>query len=103
MKCVLILCAGLTAMAETSFHDLAKRFQNDGNQPAEERSVPIQGRVGVRMFDYSFASPVAARAPGMRKKMGEPLIQAYFEKFPWEDSAQLPATQRHRRYSFKMV
>jgi hypothetical protein len=60
MKVVLTLVvAGLVAFSQPSaFDELAKLFQNDPNQPADERIAVIQGRAGVRIFDYSFASPV---------------------------------------------
>jgi len=52
-------------MADDSFDNLAKRFVNDRNQPAEERVSRVEGRPGVRIFSYSFASPVAGRVPGI--------------------------------------
>jgi len=64
-RSVIVLCAGLAALAETSFDGLANRFANDRSQPPDEKVSPVEGRAGVRLFDYSFASPVAGRVPGI--------------------------------------
>ncbi len=63
-RLLILLGAGLATTPQTTFDSLAKRFENDPNQPHEVRSAAIQGSAGVRQFDYSFASPVAGRVPG---------------------------------------
>ena len=63
-RVIMLLCTALSMVAQTTSGDLDKLFENDRNQPGEEISARIDGRPGVRMFDYSFASPVAGRVPG---------------------------------------
>src|SRR5512146_3518615 len=63
---VTILAAGLAAFGQqASFNELARLFQNDPSQPAGEKIVAMPGRAGVRIFDYSFSSPVNGRVPGV--------------------------------------
>lgn len=61
---MVLLWAGLSMAAQTTSNDLVKLFDNDKNQPAEETLARINGRPGVRIFDYSFASPMTGRVPG---------------------------------------
>jgi cephalosporin-C deacetylase-like acetyl esterase len=55
----------LAFAAQPSFDELAKRFENRPSQPPEERIAALPDRPGVRIFDYSFASPVEGRVPGV--------------------------------------
>ena len=64
--CSDILAAGHVALCQqASFIELAKLFENEPNQAANEMIAPIQRRPGVRMFAYSFSSHVAGRVPGV--------------------------------------
>ncbi len=61
----LVVALSSTLTAQTSFTELAKLFEN---RPAADTEVKMQAaettRRGVRIFDYSFASPVAGSVPG---------------------------------------
>jgi len=50
---------------QTTFEELAKRFENNHSDPPQEKVTATQDRPGVRIFDYSFASPVEGRVPGV--------------------------------------
>ena len=50
---------------QESFEEIAKRFENDRNQPVDEEITAIEAQAGVRVFDYSFTSPVDGRVPGL--------------------------------------
>lgn len=63
MGMVIVLVAAYAG--GVTFEELAKRFEYDRRQPAEERIIGTQGREGVRIFDYSFASPAGGRVPGV--------------------------------------
>jgi cephalosporin-C deacetylase-like acetyl esterase len=67
MKIVLpLLAIGLVAFGQqASMDELSKLFQNDPQKPPDERIVASKGRKGVRIFDYSFSSPVSGRVPGV--------------------------------------
>lgn len=67
MKLLLVLLAFAIAASgqQTSFAELARLFENDPHRPGGEKAVPIKGRPGVRLYDYSFASPVEGRVPGV--------------------------------------
>jgi hypothetical protein len=40
-------------------------FEYDGSKPANERLSLREKRSGVKIYDYSFDSPVAGRVPGL--------------------------------------
>ncbi|MFN7919126.1 MAG: hypothetical protein U0Q16_03460 [Bryobacteraceae bacterium] len=65
MKWTLLFCiAAGAALAEVPFADLAKLFEN-GAGPAPALSVsPDAPQPKVKVYDFSFASPVAGRVPG---------------------------------------
>lgn len=64
-KAALLAFACCAAGQHSSLDEFAKLFQNDPKQPSEERMLAAQGRPGVRILHYSFASPVSGRAPGL--------------------------------------
>ncbi len=57
---------GLAAFGQAAnFDELAKLFRVDPQQPQDAKLSATGGRQGVRIFDFSFASPVSGRAPGV--------------------------------------
>ena len=47
-----------------SFEEIARRFENDRDQPVDEKITAMEGPAGIRLFEYSFTSPVGGRADG---------------------------------------
>ena len=50
---------------QPAFDDLAKLFAVDAKQPHEMTLAESGAHDGVRNFDFSFASPVSGRVPGV--------------------------------------
>lgn len=48
-----------------SIDELSRLFQNDSKQPRDLKLLPAEGRPGVRIFHFSFKSPVSGRVPGV--------------------------------------
>ena len=60
------LTLGLLAFGQrASLEELSRPFQNDCKQERGEKIFAAPSRAGVRVFDYSFASPVSGRVPGL--------------------------------------
>jgi pimeloyl-ACP methyl ester carboxylesterase len=61
-----LLAVGLVASGQQgSFEELARLFAVDPKQPHDVTFSAKWSREGVRVFDFSFASPVSGRVPGL--------------------------------------
>jgi hypothetical protein len=48
-----------------AFSELAQLFEVDPKQPQDVQLIAKERREGIRIFDFSFASPVSGRVPGL--------------------------------------
>lgn len=65
LACLLGVSLSAAQPPEPSIDQVIGFFDHSPGQPAQEQLTALTPRSGVRLFDYSFASPVSGRVPGL--------------------------------------